>query len=728
MPKAIPYTACIKLLALISICWLCIPPGYSQIQEEFLPQVTTLTEVQRRLEMISDNLADADLTLTLADLDDLQAEIDRQENSLVKDQAEQLNRVRMQLGMIRGAVHYYHRRKTAAKKIFQELLKISPEASLDGNIANANLAEYFERIREQIIGTLTVTSVPENAEVWIEDKILGTTPLYATYLNAGDYSVEIRHRGYDSREIPVTIKAGKEFTVEENLDKNSGSCLIITAPAGVTIKLDGEDMGITSGTLSADYQDQIDTSGMDPATLSSPLLLDFVPVGQHEIEFVKSCYRSMKFKMTIDVDQFYFPPIQLNPSYGTLQVTSSPSGARVILADEFVGTTPITLEKACPGEWPVRVELGTPSDWVDTVQIEENQTIMIHAEPRPSLLFLGCASSDPSIIKEGNARIRSWLKSSGKFNLISRKESEMFRFRPLVARLFEDLGELHHQDRIFWQSILETFAMSLDDSNAALYAIAFLNPSETFQPGALFFIHPRHSYPDRLELPPGMPPETVPPRITAALDKPWKVSTLWLGLKVVDTEAGLIILEVDNDGPAVFSVFESGDILLDIDGNEIKDLRNYQNLMLRSDTPRELTIRVKRGDQILNSTLEAVRQPLMMPLSDPLTLYNDILACLEELTVFSEIRDAVYLNIGICHLALGMPSLALEQGFKQSNISPGIGVSSSTLAYLKALANYRAGYFDIVQTLLNEAKLNDLSTFIGPDGPPVVPLAEAGIH
>lgn len=55
------------------------------------------------------------------------------------------------------------------------------------------------------IGTLEVKSVPDQAEVYINGELLGSTPLTDQELKAGDYTVEVRKEGFASARKTIHI-------------------------------------------------------------------------------------------------------------------------------------------------------------------------------------------------------------------------------------------------------------------------------------------------------------------------------------------------------------------------------------------------------------------------------------------------------------------------------------------------------------------------------------------
>ena len=72
------------------------------------------------------------------------------------------------------------------------------------------------------------------------------------------------------------------------------------------------------------------------------------------------------------------------PFHGSLEVTSSPKGARVLLDDVLVGVTPLLLADLPIGSRAVRVEWEGNKPGSSTVRIVANEPTKAPAAPRPS--------------------------------------------------------------------------------------------------------------------------------------------------------------------------------------------------------------------------------------------------------------------------------------------------------------------------------------------------------
>jgi hypothetical protein len=115
-----------------------------------------------------------------------------------------------------------------------------------------------EALAPPTTGTAVFSSTPSEAQVLVDGKELGSTPL-TTELPPGHYAIEFR-RGGDVRLREIDVTAGQSVT--QGIDWNAprtGDLFIDTMPQGATVVIGGLERGVT------------------------PLLLEDYPVGSHEL-------------------------------------------------------------------------------------------------------------------------------------------------------------------------------------------------------------------------------------------------------------------------------------------------------------------------------------------------------------------------------------------------------------------------------------------------------------
>ena len=706
-----------------------------EIVAEPIPYTSTLTEIERRLEIIEVTFRNAEIDTVLQDLSKLLDDLNQISPS--EDEKELIGRikaVRDRISMVTGALYFYNNMPDYAERHFKELLTLSPSASLDSSIADSKLARYFDKLREETIGVLSVNSVPVESDVYVDGKYYGKTPLLGMDTLAGERLIRVEHKGYLTHEGLAEVKLADETILDINLEKNSGSFWVITSPTGVDVSIDGNLYGTTTGTLAETLElvpaltDSVTAEGKSPEEFSQPLFINYVPLGKHEIKFFKDCTKPQIQPFTIELGEFFIPPIELSPSFATLNVTSHPPDAEVFLDNNSIGRTPLVYESACPGKRKLEVRFNSKSNWYDYIDIPADQNLSVFATPRPTLLFLGCWAPDPETAHMAEQRITRWFQKVEMFNVPPDEITDKIRIRSNVAALIEQLNVAESPETIAWQEILNTLPMVVADTHADLLAAASISTTDQGFDGYLYLIHPRHARPDILRLDAGVPPVDPPENFTQAFENIPSITQMCLGLKLVDHQDGIMIVQIHPDGPAASLAVRQGDILREINNIPVRSLKSLQTILKNSSLSTNLTLGVESATGKNTFHITATELPMIIPLREELFLYNYVLSYLEKMTTFPKIQDATNINIGICELALGNPRRALEEGFNKCHLDASPGISLGTLSFLKSIAQKQLGLNSEAVQNLNIAAAAEEATIIDIDGPKLAPLAESYLH
>jgi hypothetical protein len=79
-------------------------------------------------------------------------------------------------------------------------------------------------------GSITITSSPSGAEVYLDNEYHGTTPTTINAVSAGNHTVEIRERGYKTWSQNITVTSGSTASVSPSLVPVAASIPPTTAP------------------------------------------------------------------------------------------------------------------------------------------------------------------------------------------------------------------------------------------------------------------------------------------------------------------------------------------------------------------------------------------------------------------------------------------------------------------------------------------------------------------
>jgi len=293
-------------------------------------------------------------------------------------------------------------------------------------------------------GSLSVTSSPANAKIYVDGAYRGVTPSTSTE-SPGSHAVLLTLPGYQDYTETVSISAGSTSFVTAILTPATtppGFIAISSTPSGANAYLDGTFGGTTPATLStapgshtllvtlSGYEDssQVVTvisgstatvsvtmspagggagtltvttrpSGarisLDGAYIGLTPLSRSVAVGTHTIRLAKTGYRdytetiSIASGLTTPVDAVLVregvetTPAQPVQGSGSISVTSTPDGAYVFINNEMKGVTPLTVPGLSPGSCTVRISKEGYGDHTEKVPVAEGQITTVSANLVP---------------------------------------------------------------------------------------------------------------------------------------------------------------------------------------------------------------------------------------------------------------------------------------------------------------------------------------------------------
>jgi len=100
-------------------------------------------------------------------------------------------------------------------------------------------------------GTLTVTTAPPGAAVWVGGEEIGKTPLAEEIVLEGEHTVRLVLDRYEPVERRVMVTEGGARKVSVTLEPKLGTVTVTSAPSGAPVTLDGQPSGTTPATLKA---------------------------------------------------------------------------------------------------------------------------------------------------------------------------------------------------------------------------------------------------------------------------------------------------------------------------------------------------------------------------------------------------------------------------------------------------------------------------------------------
>ncbi len=130
-----------------------------------------------------------------------------------------------------------------------------------------------DRPAEAAFGTISFTSSPSGAAVYLDGSFVGYTPMtFGT--TPGNHDVRIEADGYDAFTSRVNVRAGATQNVNANLNRvqRAGTIAFNSAPSGAEVYVDGRYVGTTpTGAIRFDegrYQARFEIPGYDASTVT----------------------------------------------------------------------------------------------------------------------------------------------------------------------------------------------------------------------------------------------------------------------------------------------------------------------------------------------------------------------------------------------------------------------------------------------------------------------------
>lgn len=181
-------------------------------------------------------------------------------------------------------------------------------------------------------GSLKITTKPEDgAMISLNGKVLSNkTPYFNDMIPPGTYEITVSKERFKDVNRHVDIKAGENILVEIDMPYIYGKANISSEPSGASVLIDGKDYGVT------------------------PLSLDSIVVGPHELKLEKYGYTSITKIITIDnLDKLV---VDEKLVLGREVIITTPKdGANIYVDDDFIGASPITTTLSV-GEHIIKAE------------------------------------------------------------------------------------------------------------------------------------------------------------------------------------------------------------------------------------------------------------------------------------------------------------------------------------------------------------------------------------
>lgn len=295
---------------------------------------------------------------------------------------------------------------------------------------------------------ITLTAEPETTDIRLRG---GVAVHWGTHWRArpGVYALEARAPGYRVLREPLTVTRDADQRHRIRLEKLPGHLALTTTPAGVQVLLDGSERGTSPVTLRdlppgahrlelrhprhRTFTQDVDIEGLDRTLELAPALeplwgtvrVDSLPTGAQvrvagtvagatpasvaviageELRLELPGHKSWQQRMdiapgaTLDLGT-----LTLAAADASLQISSTPQGASVILDGHHQGSTPLTLAVAPGTAHKIVLFLPGHVDASREVRLDsgEQQTLTVELSPRLGILDIELEPADARLYLDG---------------------------------------------------------------------------------------------------------------------------------------------------------------------------------------------------------------------------------------------------------------------------------------------------------------------------------------
>ena len=189
---------------------------------------------------------------------------------------------------------------------------------------------------DEVRPRVNITSQPSGATVIVDGMDRGTTPVTLFDLTPGRHHLKYRLAGYVERDRFFNTNENPGPYIEKNevLEEEKGLLLLKTDPAGCDIQIDGVSVGRT------------------------PRLVTHLAVnGSYSVKFRKAGYQDQVINVKFEGRKPLVREEKLVLASGTIDISSEPAGAEVMVNGIVKGRTPIRVTEVPRGRATVKFRL-----------------------------------------------------------------------------------------------------------------------------------------------------------------------------------------------------------------------------------------------------------------------------------------------------------------------------------------------------------------------------------
>jgi hypothetical protein len=523
-------------------------------------------------------------------------------------------------------------------------------------------------------------------------------PVARKYLPFGTHKLTYSRPGHSTSDVLLELAPHEVKSADFKLTRTASTITLYVQPSDVEILLDGQTLGFATGKAGPETAPLATPMGLRPEDLSAPFVIPQLSAGKHRLELRAPCLRPKVLELGAEfatpAADHTLEPIRMDPSRGSLSVSSAWPGGELFLFGQSRGLLPVASLPLCSGPYDLLVRFPVGA-FFQRMAVEEGKAQSLEVRPKPRLAFLGLEGSDFT----GRARFLAQLESLG-----DRLQQLVF----LPAQVGETATEALARLKASRETELVLIARPVPDKaiHHVELIMATLDGEEEHVRVKPLEQDPLGSLVARLN--------AVPP-----IQRPG------LGLSVLDIpgESGPWVLAASE--PAMKAGLQVGRSILQGQGKSISTAQELQELLESSKGPVSL---LQDGETTI---LPVQRESMEIPLGSKDLSYPAVLAHLrlQYAGAKGDRAHLIKLNMALVLMQFRKYEKAIEL-LREARLSATSGISQGTIDYYTGLCFLHLGstYQAEAMQAFRQALKYPQSTLLGPEGPLVAPLARQALE
>ena len=707
------------LIALVAALLLSALPALGQ-DDEALAQL--LAEGRQRYEVLD---FDGAITQLTALIDTVEQKLDAGETP--SEAAEGLYRDALSL---RAVAYLDLANEEAARADFRRLISFSPSYELGGNLASQFYLDMFNSIRGEMVGYVKVNVDPGESQLRIDGEPVAAGGDVPVPLLTGTHRVVVSLRGYTTEERELEIAAAETAELSVNLVRTTATVFVRTSPPGAEVLLDGEVIGVASGTAGADYSEQLTELGLRSTQVSAEFPIPYVEMGSHQLSVRMECYTSSQMLLDVSVaeDLRLKDPIVLAPSRGSLVLQGVPPEADVRLNGEERSRGSNRFDDLCSGEYRVEVRHAGGSFVADAV-VSKDLVTELQVELLPALVFIGI---DFNSLTDSNRRERAERRAGELFDAIKHfriindsdeKLSEMMAAGELTLSGFAGIAAQGGERGQVPGDLYRKVSSALRELESKLLMALVYKESRLGLQFYLYVFSDTGPYADTFIIDLDDPKQLQ--RTAALLDFGFSPRSSWLGIKAVDTRMreGAVVIAVQPGSPASDAGVAAGEAITAVDGSPVSGYRDVMEAIRLKEPGANLELTLEKGGESATKAITLGSSPMLLPLFSRSISYNAAMAAMSlaaSMSPRTDIEQISLLNIGLALIHFNAWEDAITY-LRRVDLGDRPGINQGTVEYYLGLCYESLGYRAEALEHYRAALEYESATLESNDGPLIAP-------